>query len=339
MIEKWLRKEIDNKITNKSRLVILDQNSQWKFLVDAACTNLCLLETKDCESKWQQKQEEMFLRYDAEKNHKNDEVIFYIPRDLEKDSFLAEYAKTGGCIELSTEWIRNVLLKEISLQVSLSDDELYIACQLGIEKDLNWWKRVIQKIENLLSLEDDILDFMDNPSGFMSKRTLAVQRLYIKEFCKLLGQPLQDKPFDTFASEISKHIFDGVLLGNISEREYSIYCKWLDSREHEAAFKKYLGIYQMPGNIDINSAIDNHCFSVVDRNYLLKLVENISDASQVKVILEKIKKRLKFSKSNPYIAKWWLDVSNIMEFSISCHGSNIDDTASTARSYQIGHFP
>lgn len=325
MIEKWLRNEINNKILNKNRIVILDQNSQWKFLVDAACTNLCLLETKDYDGRWQQKQDELFLRYDAEKNHKNDEVVFYVTRDLATDSFLADYAKTGGCIELSTEWTRNVLLKEISLQVSLSDDELYIACQLGIEKDLNWWKRVIQKIENLLSLEDDILDFMDHPNDFMSKKTSAIKPLYIQEFCKLLGQPVQDKPFETFASEISKHIFDGILLGNISEREYSIYCKWLDSREHEATFKKYLGNYQMPGNIDIKSVIDNHCFNVVDRNYLIKLVENISDVSQVKVILEKIKKRLKFSKTNPYIAKWWLDVSNIMEFSISCNGSNVDE--------------
>ena len=203
MIEKWLRNEINNKILNKNRIVILDQNSQWKFLVDAACTNLCLLETKDYDGRWQQKQDELFLRYDAEKNHKNDEVVFYVTRDLATDSFLADYAKTGGCIELSTEWTRNVLLKEISLQVSLSDDELYIACQLGIEKDLNWWKRVIQKIENLLSLEDDILDFMDHPNDFMSKKTSAIKPLYIQEFCKLLGQPVQDKPFETFASEIS----------------------------------------------------------------------------------------------------------------------------------------
>lgn len=325
MLEKWLKDEIDKRIVNNKRIVILDQSSNWKFLVDTACTNVCLLETKDVSSKWQQKQDELFLRYEAEKNHKDDLVVFYVARDLVQDSFLVEYAKTGGCIELSTEWVRDVLLKETSLQVSLTDEELYIACQLGIAKDINWWKKVIQKIESLLSLEDDILDFMDNPGGFIKSKTPAVKSLYIQEFCKLLEQPVQEKPAETFASEIAKHIFSGVLDGNISEREYSIYCKWIDSRNREAAFKKYLGEFQLPGNIDISKVSDNHCFYVVDKKYLIRLVENINNESEVKKILAKIKKRLAFKKSNPYIAKWWQDVANIMDFTVVCNGSSLDE--------------
>ena len=245
MIEKWLRNEIDKKICNSNRIVILDQSSRWKFLVDAACTDICLYSTKDYSSKWQQKQYELFLRHEIEKNHKNDQVVIYVSRELAADSFLIEYAKTGGCIELATEWVRDVLLKETSLQVSLTDDELYTACQLGIFKDINWWKKVVQKIEGLLSIENDILDFFDNPNGFLESKTPAVKNLYIQEFCKLLQQPVQDKPADTFASEIARHIFTGILEGNISEKEYVIYCKWIDSRNHESSFKKYLGEYQL----------------------------------------------------------------------------------------------
>lgn len=190
MIEKWLRNEIDKKICNSNRIVILDQSSRWKFLVDAACTDICLYSTKDYSSKWQQKQYELFLRHEIEKNHKNDQVVIYVSRELAADSFLIEYAKTGGCIELATEWVRDVLLKETSLQVSLTDDELYTACQLGIFKDINWWKKVVQKIEGLLSIENDILDFFDNPNGFLESKTPAVKNLYIQEFCKLLQQPV-----------------------------------------------------------------------------------------------------------------------------------------------------
>ena len=50
MIEKWLRNEIDKKICNSNRIVILDQSSRWKFLVDAACTDICLYSTKDYSS-------------------------------------------------------------------------------------------------------------------------------------------------------------------------------------------------------------------------------------------------------------------------------------------------
>lgn len=324
MIEKWLRNEIDKKICNSNRIVILDQSSRWKFLVDAACTDICLYSTKDYSSKWQQKQDELFLRHEIEKNHKNDQVVIYVLRELAADSFLIEYAKTGGCIELATEWVRDVLLKETSLQVSLTDDELYTACQLGIFKDINWWKKVVQKIEGLLSIENDILDFFDNPNGFLESKTPAVKNLYIQEFCKLLQQPVQDKPADTFASEIARHIFTGILEGNISEKEYVIYCKWIDSRNHESSFKKYLGEYQLPSTIDIDKVKDNHCFEVVDKKYLTKLVENINNASEVKNILDKIKKRLKFKKSNPYIAKWWQDIADIMDFTVVCNDASID---------------
>lgn len=324
MIEKWLRNEIDKKICNSNRIVILDQSSRWKFLVDAACTDICLYSTKDYSSKWQQKQDELFLRHEIEKNHKNDQVVIYVSRELAADSFLIEYAKTGGCIELATEWVRDVLLKETSLQVSLTDDELYTACQLGIFKDINWWKKVVQKIEGLLSIENDILDFFDNPNGFLESKTPEVKNLYIQEFCKLLQQPVQDKPADTFASEIARHIFTGILEGNISEKEYVIYCKWIDSRNHESSFKKYLGEYQLPSTIDIDKVKDNHCFDVVDKKYLTKLVENINNASEVKNILDKIKKRLRFKKSNPYIAKWWQDIADIMDFTVVCNDASID---------------
>lgn len=325
MIEKWLRKDIDNKISNKKRIVILDPTAQWKFLVNAACSEICLLQTKTCDSKWQQKQDELFLRYEAEMIHENDSVVFYVSRKLAADSFLMDYAKTGGCIEVTTEWVRNTLLKETSLQVLLTDEELYIACQLGIEKDINWWKRVIQKIERLLSLEDDILDFMDNPNSFMTKKTTSVKNLYVQEFCKLLGQPVQKKPFDTIASEISKHIFEGVLTGTISDRENAIYCKWIDSHGHEAAFKKYLKEFWIPANVDIEKVSDNHCFDIVDKRLLVELVQNINDSGKVSTILAKIKNRLKYDKSNPYIAKWWKDVSKIVEFTMVCQASSIDD--------------
>lgn len=90
MIEKWLRNEIDKKICNSNRIVILDQTSRWKFLVDAACADVCLYSTKNYSSKWQQKQDELFLRHEIEKNHKTDQVVIYVSRELAPDSFLIE---------------------------------------------------------------------------------------------------------------------------------------------------------------------------------------------------------------------------------------------------------
>ena len=63
---------------------------------------------------------------------------------------------------------------------------------------------------------------------------------------------------------------------------------------------------------------------MVDKKYLTKLVDNINNASEVKNILDKIKKRLKFKKSNPYIAKWCQDIADIMDFTVVCNDASID---------------
>jgi len=324
MIEKWLRAEIDTKLKNSKRIIILDEFSEWEFLVEAASIGSVLHKRKNNKKKWKQKQDELFMRYDIEKNHKDSDVIVYIQGRLGNDSFLVDYAKTGGCIVLSKEWVRETLLRETSLQVSLTDEELYIACHVGVKKDLNWWKRVIQKIEDVLTLEDDILQFMDDPNGFMRKQSQTVRNLYIQEFCKLLRQPLQEKPYDTFANEISKHIFEGIINGNITTREYSIYCKWLDSHKHETAFKKYLSMFKIPDNIEISKVNDNHCFDEIDRRELIYLVDNLRDSTKVQTALGRIKRRINNMKKNPYVAKWWPDVIDVVDVSISCKDASID---------------
>ena len=324
MIEKWLRAEIDTKLKNNKRIIILDEFSEWEFLAEAACVGSVLFKRNNSDKKWRQKRDELFLRYDVEKNHKNSDVIIYIQGELDNDSFLIDYAKTGGCIVLSKEWVRETLLQETSLQVSLTDEELYTACHVGVNKDLNWWKRVIQKIEDVLTLEDDILQFMDDPNGFMNKQSQTVKNLYIQEFCKLLDQPVQEKPYDTFANEISKHIFEGIINGNISKREYSIYCKWLDSHEHEPAFKKYLSMFKIPDNVEISNVNDNHCFAEIDHRELTYLVDHLGDSAKVRTTLERIKRRINNMKKNPYVAEWWPDVTDVVEVSVTCKDAPID---------------
>lgn len=328
MIEKWLIEEVESKLNNKQRIVILDPKAQWQFLIDASCKNVCVLSTTNCDSKWKQKQDEMFLRYEAEKNHGTENVVFYVARELSVDSFLAEYVETGGMVELSLEWVRDKLVKKTALQVSLTDNELYTACQLGIGKDLNWWKKVVQKIETLLDLEEDILDFLDAPDKFMDEKSKGIKELYVKEFCELLGQPFQKKPFDTYAKEIAYHILDGIITGSISDKEYSVYTKWIDSREHGESFKRYLEGYKIASNISIDKVNDNHCFIDIDRNYLIQLVENINDKSKVDEIIAKVKKRLKYKKSNPYIAGWWSDITDLMQYTVEFCASSLDEVGS-----------
>ena len=327
MIEKWLREELESKLTNNHRVVITDVSSCWEFLVDALCVNIPLVKSFANESSWEHREEELFLRCKADKEYKNTDVVFYVSGGLEQNSFLIEYARTGGCVELSTESIRDTIFKKTGMQVSLSDAELKSACHVGIGKDVNWWKRIIQKIDSILLLEEDILYFLDSPNQFMQNQSPEVRKMYIQEFCNLLDQPLQEKPFDTFANEIAKHIFDGIVYGSINGKEYTIYTKWIDSREHEKSLKKHLSDYKIPSDIKLSQVNDNHCFSAVDRMLLSELVINLNNQKKVESILSKAKKRISNMNKNPYVAKWWPDITYILSYKNEQKYGSLDDIA------------
>ena len=327
MIEQWLNEEITKKLKNRGRVVLIDQDRQWEFLATAAINKLPFYKVKDFSESWRRKKEELFLRCVAEEEHPEGGIVFYSNQAFEELSFLAEYCVTGGMIVLDINWVRNTLVNKTEVQVQLSDNDLFVACQVGIGKTLSWWKSVVQRLTPIIDTRDFILSFLDNPEIFMKTNSKSAQEMYIKEICRLVGQPVQDKPAATYAKEVAEHIFDGLITGTISEEEYDIYSSWLDSHEYSNALKKYTDDYIVPGNIDVEKVHTNHCFQEIDKLVLQRLVSMLDDSKQTENILRFVKNRVKNQKKNTRIPLWWQEVLTLIDFCYKDQNLGVEATA------------
>ena len=55
---------------------------------------------------------------------------------------------------------------------------LLTAAKLGLEKDLSWWKKILQNLEELVSIEDELLPFLNSPENYFSTKDADVKRLF-----------------------------------------------------------------------------------------------------------------------------------------------------------------
>jgi hypothetical protein len=141
---------------------------------------------------WQTVKEELFLRYEAETRHPDEKVIFYVTREQNKLSFLFDYCFTHGCLDLSNpgEWLKKKLFAHTGLQVQMESPMLLTTAKLGIGKDIAWWKKILQNLEDPVSLEDELLPFLHDPAGYLNSKEADIRRLFEAKVFELLQQPI-----------------------------------------------------------------------------------------------------------------------------------------------------
>ena len=233
MTENWFIQDIENQLQQRNRAVILDPTGQCEFLLPLVeKQGIIILRTDNAlTEEWQTVQEELLLRYDAESKHKNDKLIFYVTRDSSKLSFLFDYCFTHGCLDLTkpSEWLRNKLFTNTGLQVNMDNPLLLTAAKLGMGKDISWWKKILQNLEDLVTVEDELLPFLNNPEEYLNSKDKDIKRLFEEKLFELLGQPYMNKPAKKLASEIATLIFDKLVNNDIDGDLLNIYYKWVDS--------------------------------------------------------------------------------------------------------------
>ncbi|RZJ90414.1 MAG: hypothetical protein EOO20_08235 [Chryseobacterium sp.] len=318
MIDQWLESDLEKQIKNRKRVVLLDPANQFNYLIKGVeQKGYVLLSTDDSlQEDWQTVKEELFLRYEAEQKHKAEIVVFYVTRPQKDLSFLFDYCFTHGLIDLSNpaEWLRKKLFTHTGMQVSMENPLLLTAAKLSVGKDLAWWKRILQNLEDLVSIEDELLPFLDDPDNFFVGKTSDVKRLYEERMFELLGQPYMSKPPKTIASEIATLLFDKLLNNDIEQEWLLIYHKWLDSNTYSGSLQHYIDQYKVDKRINIWNVHPEHCFSGVDYAQLKQTTENFRDTSFVKDKLQKIKLRLKSHQVSRFVPSWWNDLITLFEF-------------------------
>lgn len=318
MTDNWFIQDIERHIKQRNRVVVLDPAGQCEYLLHTAEQGgyTILRTNKDLNEEWQRVKEELFIRYEAESTHKNDKVIFYVTRQQKYLTFLFDYCFTHGCVDLSNpaDWLRKKLHSHTGLQINMDNPLLLTAAKLGIGKDISWWKKILQNLEDLVSIEDELLPFLSDPVAYFKEKEPDVKRLFEAKLFELLGQPYMAKPPKTLATEIVNLLFDKLLGNDINPELLSIYHKWLDSNTYSESLQQYIEQYKLDQNINIWNLHPEHCFAALDYLQLQKITGNFRDTSFVKDKLQKIKQRIKSKRASRFVPSWWHDLIILFEF-------------------------
>ena len=327
MIDKWFLEDIEHLIKKRKRVVIIDPKAQCGFL-------LFLLEAKgytilktdgSLTEEWQTVKEELFLRHKAETEYKDEPVVFYVTREQDKLSFLFDYCFTHGCLDLSNpaEWLKMKLFANTGLQVQMDNAMLLVAGKLGIGKDIAWWKKILQNLEELVNLEDELLPFLHDPDQYFKDKDADIRKVFEDKLYELLGQLYMNKPPETVANEVVKRLFDGLVCNNITPLLLQLYYRWADSETYRPSLVHYVETYKLDPSIDPWMAHPEHCFAALDQKALKYLTEHIRQRPNLSEKLDTIKIRATSIKVKRFVPSWWQDVITLMEFNSSplttCH--------------------
>ena len=340
MIDKWFLSEVNEKIQKRKRMVVLDPGQTYRYLIDIAQKEgYTVLQTDpDATREWQQVKEELFLRYEAEKNHPEQAVIFYVTRPKNQMSFLFDYCFTHGCIDFTypEEWLKNKLYKTTDLQIHYSNKDLLTLAKLSVGKDLDWWKKILQNLEEPLSLETELLPFLDNPGRYARQIDKDVYHLFEQKLFALLGQPYSRKPPETLAKEVVRLLFMKLLNKDMDYKLRKIYHKWIDSHLYLPSLKKYIRDFKIDEDINIWGVYPDHCFEEIDKRQLKNILENFHNKSYVKEKLQWIKNRLNSSHAQSFIPSWWKDIVDLL----SCDTRPLNEANDIQKTtdFYTGHF-
>jgi hypothetical protein len=340
MIDKWFLEEIKYHIKNRNRMVVLDPKCQCGFL-------LSLLDPKEYTvlktdssftEQWQTVKEELFLRYETETKYKDDAVIFYITREQDKLSFLYDYCFTHGCLDLSNpiEWLKKKLFANTGQQVQMDSSMLLSAAKLSIGKDIAWWKKILQNLEEVISIDEELLPFLHEPESYLNTKEPDIRKLFEEKLFNLLGQPYMSKPPKTLADEVIKMLFDGLVNNNVTPTLLQLYYRWADSETYRPSLTNYLHHYKLDPVVNPWIAHPDHCFTALDQKALQQFTTNLRDKTFVAEKLSKIKVRANSNKVSCFIPSWWQDVITLMEF--ESKPLNACDSFHKGVEFYIQHF-
>jgi len=318
MTDKWFLQDIEHQLLHRKRVVILDPKGQCAFL-------LPLLENKgyhlfktdsNLTEHWQTVQEELLFRYEAETKYNEEPVIFYVTREQDKLSFLFDLCFTHGCLDLSnpTEWLKNKLFTHTGLQVNMDNPLLLTSAKLGMGKDLAWWKKILQNLEDLISVEDELLPFLHEPDIFLKNLDKEVKRLFEEKLFELIGQPYMSKPPKILATEVVNLLFDTLLANSVPDQLLKLYYKWVDSDTYNSSLNEYIAQYKIDSSVNVWATNPNHCFTQIDQKSLKEITANLRDKSYISEKLVIIKERAKGQKVKRLIPVWWQDIITLLEF-------------------------
>jgi hypothetical protein len=305
MTDKWILQDIEQNLVKRNRVVIVDPKAQYQFMLPIIEKHgYSIIQTDHAiKDGGASVKEELLLRYSLETKYKDKAVVIYISKEQSNLSFLFDYCFTHGCIDLTnpTEWLKRKLFVNTGLQVQMETPILITAAKLGINKDLAWWKKILQNLEELLDVEEELLPFIHSPETYFDGKDADVKRLFEEKIFELIGQPFMKKSAKTLAEEVVKRLFDGLVFNDVPQALLQLYYRWADSEKYKSSLQDYIAKYKIESaNLNPWAAHSDHCFSMVDEIALAQITSNIGDKSFVADKIQKLKARVNHSKGKSH---------------------------------------
>jgi len=318
MTDNWFLQDIEHQLKSRKRVVISDPTEQCGFLLQLLENKGYVILKTDTQlhERWQTVKEELFLRHEAETKYKNDEVVFYVTRDQSKLSFLMDYCFTHGFLDLSNpiEWLKKKIFSNTGLQVQQEHSLLWVIAKEGLGQDINWWKRIIQGLQDPIGLDDKLMPFLHDPETFAKTLDKDIRQLFeINVFGKILEQPYMVKPPKTIADEVVKRLFDGLVYNDVPTSLLNLYYRWADSEIYGSSLEEYISKYKLDSIANPWAAHPDHCFLSLDQKALTQLSSNFRDKGYITEKLGKIKERANSKKVKRFVPTWWHDVIKLVE--------------------------
>lgn len=317
MIDKWFVQDIEHILQHSRPVVIFDPGNLFGFL-------LPLLESKGYQvirtdykltETWQMVKEELDIRCRVESFDKNDQAILYITREKSRLSFLFDYCATRGCLDLSpsADWLKRKLFTHTGLQVQMDGPVLLTAAKLSLGKDIHWWKKILQNLQDLICLDEELLPFLHEPDKYLKELDSDVRRLFEEKLFELIEQPYMAKPPQILATEVVKKLLDGLAYNNVSSELVQQYYRWVDSSKYRSSLQEYISHYELDETAEPWSAHADHCFLALDLIGLRHLVTHLGDEKYLEEKKQLICKRMS-GKAHPMVPSWWQDVLTILDY-------------------------
>ena len=299
MIGQWFKQDIEAILARGKRAVVCDAHGSGAFLLNVLPPTVSVMTAHD-------ELEELEVRYRAEKDFLNKEVVFYTSMPKSKIKYLLEYAETGGMIDLTDleGYIKTRLFAAAGVNTSIDGDSLVMAARLSLDKNLNWWKGVAAGIIQPFDLQSYIVQFICAPQQTLDDMDELVREVFINEVYHLIGKQRTHQTAYMMAREIMHAIFKGLAQNEMSADLLQLYYTLVDKVSAYAALKTYMEGYELPSDCNPTKVQPDHPFFQLDRKLTEMLSLALLNGTDTSVCLHAISERVNSKYATPFKADW-----------------------------------
>lgn len=319
MLAKWLKEDLKSKFEKSNRVVLIDENQEYDWLIKDVCSGLGVKYYKVTDFV-----SDLEVKYKIEKDYQDKDVLIHTyinPSKVQKRHFMIqEYVATG---EVFNQHLPRYISHKSGLKETdhkFTSEELLLAGRMSLKPEHNnpdYWDRLKHAGRKAIfgDFNKVILEFLAEPSGFADNLTDSGREIFYDLVSQYLDFiPEKDIAPDVVAREFANTIFNNILYNNDDTKD--IYNAWLDSHRYRDSLLSYLNEFELPENFDIWKVNPNHPFKELDNKWLSEISRLAFNNEEIpEYMVKAIKKRVLTAEGMELAnSKYWPAVYDLLNF-------------------------